>query len=158
MTSRIGASLTSPVTDLNEGKGFTPGQVLTDHRGYRWVYGQAQSAISAYNYVCIDEVGDAYLGTKTLVDTGAQVAVAPVAFAADEYGWFQISGVLSVLTAASCAADATLYTSGTAGQVDDSSTSQTMLAGLVLTTATTTAAATGAAFAGHAGIFTPGSI
>lgn len=158
MSTRIGAHLTSPVSDLNEGKGFAVGQVHVDYRGYRWIYGKAQSAISAYNYVCIDELGAAYLGTKTLVDTGAQVAVAPTAFAADEYGWFQLTGVMSVLTAGSAAADTTLYTSGTSGQVDDSSTSQTMLAGIVLTAATSTAGATGAAFAGTAGIFTPGSI
>lgn len=158
MTALIGANLTTTVADLNEGRGFTLGNVLTDHRGYRYTYAKASSAISQYSYVCIDELGAALNGTKTLVDAGYQVAIAPIAFAADDYGFFQISGVTSLLTAGSVAADTSIYTSATAGSVDDASTSQTQLAGVVLTAATSTAATSGACFIGASGIFTPATI
>ena len=157
MSTLIGVDLANPVSSLEEGKGFGLGDLHTDHRGYKYVYGQAASAITQYSYVCIDEAGAALNGTKTLVDAGYQVAVAPATFAANEYGWFQISGVTSITTAGSVAADTSIYTSATAGAVDDSSTSQTQLAGIVLTTATT-GAASGACFIGHTGIFTPAAI
>ena len=159
MSTLSGVDLANPVAaaGVEEGKGFGLGDLHTDHRGYKYVYAQAASAITQYQYVCIDELGSALLGTKALVDAGYQVAVAPATFAASEYGWFQLSGVTSITTAGSVAADTSIYTSGTAGAVDDSSTSQTQLAGIVLTTATT-AAGNGACFIGHTGIFTPAAI
>lgn len=158
MSTLIGADLLNPVADLTEGKGFGVLDLHTDHAGNKYVYAQAGSAISQYAYVCIDELGAALNGTKALVDAGHQVAVAPAAFASGEYGWFQLSGVGRILTAGSCAADASIYTSATAGQVDDASTSQTQLAGIVLTTATTAAGASGPMLVGHTGIFTPATI
>lgn len=150
----IGANLTNPQASAT----FGLGDLHTDYRGYKWVYVKASSAISAYAYVCVDEAGAALNGTKALVDAGYQVAVAPAAFSADDYGWVQISGVCTMLTAGSVAADTSIYTSATAGQVDDSSTSQTQLAGVVLTAATSTAGASGAAFIGHSGVITPATI
>lgn len=50
-------------------------------------------------------------------ESGVPVAVAMADVAADEYGWFQISGHATIYkTAVEAAADASIYISGTAGR------------------------------------------
>lgn len=127
-SSVIGANLASPTTDA----AFALGERQTGTDGTVWVYVQASGAITQYDYVCIDEDFQAAAGTKTSVDDGHAIGFAQAAFADDEYGWVALSGTnISVSLAASCAPDVPLYTSGTAGVLDDSSTSQTKIDGVV---------------------------
>lgn len=101
-----------------------------------WVYVQASGAITQYDWVAIDENFQAAAGTKALADAGHQVGFAQVAFADNDYGWIATKGTnISVRAAASCAADTILYTSGTAGVLDDASTSQTEIKGVTAVTA-----------------------
>lgn len=124
--------------------------------GVDFVYAKANEAIGTqWMYVTIDEAGLALKGTKAAVDDGHQVAIAPITFTSGYYGWFITRAPVSTVTtnagdsdsvkvrvAASCNADVALYTSGTAGVLDDASTSQTKVEGIVATTAVTAAAAT----------------
>lgn len=141
MSALIGTDFANPVASLTSGKGFTVGNRTRASNGNTYIYARALSAIAAKHYVCISAAGLASLGTDALVLTGQQVAIAPVAFAADEYGWFTLSGSssLQIQTAGSVAADTSLYTSATAGKVDDVSTSFTLLSGIVVTTANSAA-------------------
>ena len=108
--------------------------------GKEWIYVQANGAIAQYDAVGIDEAGQAAPVTKAMLDDSWKVGVAQVAFADNEYGYVQIRGVAEVNVLASCAADAILYSSATAGSLDDTSTSQTKVAGIIGTETAGTAA------------------
>lgn len=118
---------------------FRLGQIVTGSDGSRWIYVQAGSAITQYDCVAIDEDYQAVPITKALCDAGHQPGFAQVAFADNEFGWVatHMPGNGSVRCAASCAADVQLYTTGTAGVLDDTSASQTIIRGVVLAVAGT---------------------
>ncbi len=137
----VGSNIGSPSADAT----FSLGTEMLGTGNSNWVYGQAASAISQYRAVCIDQNGQAKNLTKTLVDAGNTVAIAQAAFASGEYGWFcrqgfDLSANIKVRVLASCAAGASLYTSATAGALDDSSTSQTEIIGIVIVTAASSSA------------------
>jgi hypothetical protein len=58
------------------------------------------------------------------------LGVPQLALASGEYGWFARQGGFSVKVLDSCAADVKLYTSATAGVLDDSSSTQSLIEGL----------------------------
>jgi len=120
---------------------FDLGTCVMGTDGTKWVYVQASGAITQYDAVGIDENYQAAALTKALADAGHQVGYAQVAFADNDYGWIACAGSnVSVRVAASCAADVALYTTATAGVLDDTSASQTKLLGAVIVTAGTSAA------------------
>jgi hypothetical protein len=114
---------------------FALGERVKATDGQEYVYVQADGAITRYNYVCIDENFQAVKGTKALVDVGHQIGFAQIAFADNAYGWVAVKGSnLNALLAASCLPDVALYTTSTAGVLDDASTSQTKIDGIVAIT------------------------
>ena len=132
-----GTTQTWATNDFNiSGFGISLGTRATLADGREFMFVQAAAAgITQYAYVSIDEAFIATMITKTLADTRALVGCSQVAFTASYYGWVQIRGAHTGLVKASCAADVKLYTSATAGYLDDDSTSQTAILGAVLTTA-----------------------
>lgn len=118
---------------------FRLGQNVLGSDGSRWVYVQAGSAITQYDCVAIDEDYQAVPMTKALADAGHQPGFAQVAFSDNDFGWVAVSlpGNGSVRVAASCAADVQLYTTSTAGVLDDTSASQTIIRGVVIVAAGT---------------------
>lgn len=131
----IGTNLDFTVTSTVEGRDFGLRERSGDDSGNCYIYAVAGAAIGQYDVVAIDEAGTAQLMTKALADAGHTLAAAQIAVGNGEYAWFQTSGVMRVNGLASCAADVPLYTTATAGSVDDLATSQTKVKGLVLTTA-----------------------
>lgn len=96
-----------------------------------WMFVQADGAIDQYAAVKISDDGQAAMLTTTNAGSNnLQVGIAQVAAANDEYLWVFVGGVggggvgsgIKVKAAASYAADANLQTTGTAGVVDDAST------------------------------------
>ena len=82
-----------------------------------------------------------------LLTTTTGVATTPVAFAlaatvASRWGWYQVRGNdVPMSLAASCAKDVALYTTGTAGVLDDTAVGSTVkIMGVVADTAVTSAA------------------
>lgn len=114
--------------------------------GREYVYVQANGAIVANDVVILTEAfqADQIDTTNSAGAVGDKAAVAPVAFADNDYGWVQIYGACTVNVGTSAAANKKLNTTATAGRVDDDATvgSETIL-GLV-----TTAAESGNAAAG----------
>lgn len=130
--SILGANLTETSTTAKH----ILGQIVVGSDGSEYRYVKASSAVSQYSAVIIDD--DFTAASMTTTTAGSQpssVGVAQVAFASGEYGWVAVSGNLKVLAAASCAADVKLYTTATAGVVDDNATSTTLIVGLRLKTA-----------------------
>lgn len=109
--------------------------VLPD--GGEAVYISASSAIAVNDAVGIDENFAAAPLTKAMADDGFNFGVcADVGIGSGEYGWARTRGSnFSVKVLASCAADVPLYTSATAGSLDDASSSQTKIDGIVIVTA-----------------------
>lgn len=123
---------------------FKLGQLAHGSDGSHWVYVAAEGAITAYDCVAVDENFDAVSMTKALADAGHAVAFAQVAFADEAFGWVLKSGAganYKVRVAAGYVADAALYTTGTAGVLDDATTSQTNIRGVVAYQGGTAAAA-----------------
>jgi hypothetical protein len=107
-----------------------------------YVYVQANGAITAGDWVALDEDYQAVAGTKALADVGHTVGFAQIAFADNAYGWVALSGrSINCRLASACAADVTLFTTGTAGVLDDLSTSQTKIQGVRSVTTITNGAA-----------------
>jgi hypothetical protein len=131
--------LTTGTTTDGAGAPMLLGTRVSGTDGSEWVLVQAGAAITQYSWVAIDENYQAVMGTKSLADVGHQVGFAQVAFADNDFGWVAVHapGNITVRLLASCAADVQLYTSGTAGALDDTSASQTLIRGVVTIAAST---------------------
>lgn len=137
-SSHVGAS--SAITSTDQRAGLL--DRACGSSGTEWVYVQASGAITQYDCVVIDEDGTARAVTDTVAAAGDghRVGVAQVAFADNEYGWVAIAGSdIKVRVGASCAADALLWTTATAGVLDDASASAASIriTGITVTTAAT---------------------
>lgn len=133
LSGKLGIDFSTPTTTRD----FALGTEVEGSDGNTYRYVQANGALDIGALCAIAETGEISEATTTtsgVVPT--QYAFPQVAFADDEYGWAVTRGEnFLVLAAASCAADVKLYTSATAGVVDDSSTSHDLLDGLRLNTA-----------------------
>lgn len=148
--TRLDATYTGTTTD-GENAPFALGTRASGTDGSEWVLVQAGAAITQYSWVAIDENYQAVMGTKALADVGHQVGFAQVAFADNDFGFVacHAPGNISVRLLASCAADVQLYTSGTAGAMDDTSASQTLLRGVVAVVAASNTVSTREGIAVH---------
>lgn len=137
--TRIGYHSASVTTTSDYGKGAALRDRTKDGAGRGLIYAQAGEAIAQYDAVAIDEDGQAMKLTKALADAGHTIAIAQVGLADNEYAWFLTDGVGEVNVLISCAPDVALYTSGTAGKLDDTSSSQTKVVGIKITSLATAA-------------------
>lgn len=128
---------------FDQGGLFALGQRVVATDGSEWVYVHAAAAVTQYSWVAIDENFEIVMGTKALADAGQGVGFAQVAFADNDFGWVCVhaNGNISVRVLAACAADVQLYTSGTAGALDDTAASQTLIRGTVIVATGVTATA-----------------
>ena len=135
--AKIGARVGSSLDILTDGRGFSVGDTHDDQRGKRYIFVQASSAIAQFDAVWVKSDHEAIPVTLAIAQTSGRFAVAPVAIAQDEYGWVQCQGACTVSVLASCAANAQLFTSGTAGALDDATLSHSQVAvnGIVLQSA-----------------------
>lgn len=125
MGGEFGINYTKTSTVLKDAKLLD----LAAHRDGKFVFVQANGAIDQYAAVKIDNDGQASMLTTAISGTEpTAVGVAQVAFADNEYGWVWVgegggSGKgIKVKVAASCATDVKLYTTATAGVLDDTAT------------------------------------
>lgn len=128
---------------------YTPGaRVKTNDTGES-IYVKASSTITAGDVLLISSAGAAVPITTALTDAGTATAhqligVAHVSITSGQYGWACLNGVptagISVL--ASCVRGSPLYTTSTAGALDDTSSSSHLIAGIEITTTATGAAVT----------------
>lgn len=110
------------------------GQIFVDSSENQYMFVQAAAGITQYAFVSIDEAYQATMITKALADTRASIGCAQVALTSAYYGWVLIKGTGTGLVKASCVQDVALYTSATAGYLDDDATSQTKILAAVVTT------------------------
>ena len=128
----IGVALGSTDTSAS----FKLGTTVNLDDGGQAVYVQAASAVAQYDAVAV-------LGNNTVVPitttnsaNSKAVGFAQVSIASASYGWVQLGGKPVVKLAASCNPAVPLYTTATAGTLDDTAVSGGLVAGIVaLTTA-----------------------
>jgi hypothetical protein len=127
----------------------TAGQVFRDpSTGAEYVYVSASEAITQYQACSYDSSGAALKLTKTEADKLYGIGIAMGDIASGSYGWMLIGGPKTsyVSGLASCAKEVSLYTSGTAGSLDDDSSGTTAIKGILLTAANGTSTANCACF------------
>lgn len=108
----------------------------SDQAEYQYVKNSGTASV-AYSAYLIEETGILSTGLTT-TNAGAipnRVGICQTALTADYYGWILVKGPGKVNTAAAASADVKLYTTATAGKVDDAAT--TLIEGLRLTAAAT---------------------
>lgn len=119
---------------------FRVGTIQFGDNGSAWIYVQnsSSSVAIAAGACCLITAAHLLTPLSTSNDArGLKVGVPLVAIPASGYGWAQINGICAgVSVLASCAANARLNTTGTAGSLDDDGTATTMeILGLVINSA-----------------------
>ena len=132
MAYMVGANLTLANADFNDGRAFGLGDRVTDSVGNKYVFVQASGSVAQYDAVQIGSTYVAQALTKSLGDMGLPVGVAMATMTSASYGWVCVGGVTTVNALQTCSSSTALYTSGTAGKLDDTTTSQVKIAGIVL--------------------------
>lgn len=151
---KLGINLTqvdsSAPSDGSGGPQFNLGETAKGTDGQEYVYVQASGTISSTTTepyaLAIDENYQAAKMTKALAQAGHAIAWAPeVAIADNEYFWAIKRGSnFNIKVGVSCAADIALYTTATAGVLDDTSGgSHVIVQGVVIVTAASTSASAG---------------
>lgn len=131
-TNPLYADATLPTVGPQENMDFDLGDFVYGNDGTQFMFVQAGEAIAQYAWVGIDENMQAFELTKAIADDGHFIGVAQVAFADNDGGWVAVKGAnIQGKLALNCAADVPLYTTGTAGVLDDTATTQTKIDGVV---------------------------
>jgi len=130
--------------DLTAGRGFSVGDEIADQNGNMFKFVQASGTLAQYDIVAINTAGIAQAITSALGNAGGVVGVMQAGLSSAEYGYAQILGVTTIQVLSTCSSGVALYTSGTAGKLDDASASQVKIAGVQLL-ANQTASGTGLA-------------
>lgn len=112
------------------------GQRVTNFDGNDYVFIQAGSAVAQFDALIVNEQFQAFPMTTTNAaaqTTGATfIAVAAAAAASAEYFWGCIRGRHRVTVLTACNPNVALYTTATAGALDDTVVSTTKVHGLTL--------------------------
>lgn len=146
VTPLVGVKINEATTD----KKFAVNTVVNLSDGGQAVYVSATSTISEFNAVVIDAAGGAVPVTTTNSANSKKVGFAQTSIASGYFGWVQTAGVVKVTLAANCDDNVPLYTTATAGVLDDAVVSGGLVLGTVSTvtisnaTAVTCLAAVGA--------------
>jgi len=153
---KIGVDLTATYASTSAGSTtlfpVTPGtRVNTTNNGV-YVFARAESTINQFDAVIMSTYADSASSTPVLravpvTTTNAaalgynMVGFAQTAIASSYYGWIGINGILQVNLLVACQPKVPLYTTGTAGKLDDATVSSGYIQGIVANTSATSASA-----------------
>ncbi len=111
---------------------FPPGMLVNLNDGGQAMYVKAStSALSTYGAVSISQNGIATLLTTTTGGQTPRVGFAQTSIATSSFGWVQLGGQFQCNVAAQCASSAPLFTTSTAGVLDDATVTAGYVMGLV---------------------------
>ena len=136
--------LNQALTDQSSTAKHTVGQRYYDPAtGKEYIYVQDSGSANAQYKACsIKYDFTTTLLTTSLANLGYPIGVPQIAVTASYYYWCLIKGTGTVHTASACASEAQLYTTGTAGRIDDARTGALApISGIVLTATAATAVA-----------------
>ena len=143
----------SSAARINSGKGFKLGQRVQTNDGKMFVYAKNASSNAIYSLVNVD-ANFAITGLTTATSGASEiVGILPVAIASDEYGWVQIYGRTKLRVLGSCVKTITLWSTTTAGAVDDATASNYQIQNINLLSTNPSSTATAlSAFIAHPGV------
>ena len=111
---------------------FSVGIRKAGNEASEWVYVEVASGIDKYDAVMINQSSKAVPLTTTNSASSKMVGFAQVTMASGQYGWVALQGSnLTTKLAANCAPNVNLYTTATAGVLDDASVADGYIAGVV---------------------------
>lgn len=140
-TFSVSGAIGVTLSNVDTTSQFTTGTVVNTSDGSQAVYVQALSEISQYAAVAVYDTQKAQMLTTTLAATCKRVGFAQTSIASGYYGWVQLGGKVLVNLAANAAPSVPLYTTATAGVLDDAVVSGGIVFGLVATTSISNATA-----------------
>lgn len=141
--TRIGTVNSTTENVAGQGKGFRLGTRIVSHDGKIWAYVQCNSAVAKGDVVNVPSGTNIAVGLTTATSAASEtIGVAPTAFASGDYGWVQVYGRCVVSVLGSCVKDVTLYSTTTAGNLDDATASNYQVTGIQLLSTNPTASAT----------------
>ena len=135
-------SQTNPADPSLPGLPFKVGQYARGSNGTMYMFCLSTAGLTANQAVGITEstitlssaaivpTYDASALTKSLADQGCMFGVAVTAITATYYGWVLVQGPAYVTLKNSCLPNLPLYTTASAGMLDDTSASQTRIYGI----------------------------
>jgi len=153
---KIGIDLTATYASTSAGSTslfpVTPGSRVTTSNNGVYMFVRAESDIAAYDAVIMSTFADSASLTPVMravpvTTTNAaalgynMVGFAQNAIASSYYGWVGINGLLKVNLLVACNPKVPLYTTSTAGKLDDTTVSAGYIQGIVATTSATSASA-----------------
>ena len=153
---KIGIDLTATYASTSAGSTslfpVTPGSRVTTSNNGVYMFVRAESDIAAYDAVIMSTFADSASLTPVMravpvTTTNAaalgynMVGFAQNAIASSYYGWVGINGLLKVNLLIACNPKVPLYTTATAGKLDDTTVSAGYIQGVVANTSATSASA-----------------
>lgn len=128
----LAQALDAVSTSRKHHAGFT----VSSNEGGTFQYCEARSGVAQYNGVVIsDDFTCRSLATANVAGgtgDGKAVGWAQTSAASGEFVWIQTSGRPIAEVAASCSNKISLYTTATAGIIDDATITQALIAGVVM--------------------------
>jgi len=114
---------------------FKVGTMVTADDGSEWIYVLAGSAITIYDTVHVNSAFSANPLTPALARSGGEIGFAQRAFTNARYGWVMKRGRPLIRVGNLCQEAVPLYTTDTAGMLDDAtaSASQMQVIGVIAT-------------------------
>lgn len=142
VTSNVATKIISPLITpglaaTSATPGITLGTIVHTDMGGVAEYGYAISTISQYAFCVIYDGGSAEMATTTLAaDAGSskKIGCPQASIASAYYGWFMRQGTFIGRFSDDCADQVPLFTTATAGELDDATVSNCLVAGVYLNT------------------------
>ncbi len=123
------ATNTTPV--LGGGKGFSVGNRHEGADGKNYVFVQANSAVAAFNIASLDSATGVITALQTSTSAASEELCVPqFTMASGDYGWAQVRGACKVKVLGLAAKSVTLYSTSTAGSLDDATGSNYEIRGV----------------------------
>lgn len=153
---KIGVDLTATYASTSVGSSsfppYTLGETVTTSNNGRYMFTKAISTINQYDCVIGGPYGDSASSSPnigfvpiTTTNAAAQgfniIGFAQVAIASAYWGWICLNGSPRVNLLIACNPKVPLYTTATAGSLDDTTVSAGLIQGLVANTSATSASA-----------------
>jgi len=120
---------------------FNLGTTVNLDDGGQAIYVQAASTVATYSAVAVQVDNKVVPLTTTNSANSKAVGFAQVSIASAYYGWVQLGGKPRVNLATACQPSVPLFTTATAGVLDDATVTAGLVAGLVATTSAASASA-----------------
>jgi len=133
----LGADLAETISVTADAR-FDIGMQVRASNGADYVYARALSTVAAYDVVSILVDGTVAPLTTVNASVGSAIGFAQTAIASASFGWVALRGPnLGIKVLADCAISVMLFTTATAGELDDATVTLGLVEGVMIQAAAT---------------------